>query len=180
MSMDGITIGTALPAPEAMPSAADASAILQSSSLRLSTAQKAAIIISALGPEAAGPIVERIEPAQLERFARTYAELRSIPKNVYNAVVAEFVGKFSTEDDSFNGGFAKTKDLLGQFVEADELTRVMDGINVLQFAQDGDINALHEIPIKLRYLAGTGERCALHAETHDRLHGGPANAGVDV
>ncbi len=96
----------------------------------LTTAQKAALIIAALGPEAAGPIIERIEDKHLRSFARAYAHLQSIPKEVLQGVVQEFVGHLGTDNNDIKGGYEETRELLSQFIGSDDITRLMDDIDV--------------------------------------------------
>lgn len=95
----------------------------------LSAAQKAALVIAALGPEAAGPIIERIEDKHLRAFARAYAHLRSIPKEILQGVVEEFVGRLNVASNDLKGGYEETRELLSQFISSDDITRLMDDID---------------------------------------------------
>ena len=96
----------------------------------LTSAQKAALVIAALGPESAGPIVERIDDKHLRSFARAYAQFQTIPKETLKAVIEEFVLRLSREDDDIQGGFEQTRELLSQFISSDNITRLMEDINV--------------------------------------------------
>lgn len=99
------------------------------SPLTLSAPQKAALVIAALGPEAAGPIIERIEDKHMRAFARAYARLQSVPKNVLQGVVEEFLGQFTKEDDEIKGGYEETRELLSQFVTSDKIIHLMDDLD---------------------------------------------------
>ena len=96
----------------------------------LTPPQKAALVIAALGPEAAGPIIERIEHKHLRAFAKAYAQLQTIPRASLLEIVDEFVSRLSSSDNRLKGGFEETRELLNHFISSDELTRLMDDINV--------------------------------------------------
>lgn len=95
----------------------------------LTAPQKAALIIAALGPEAAGPIVERVTDQHLRAFARAYAHLSTIPRNELLKVIKEFVGNLDTSTDELKGGFDETREILSQFKGEDEILRLMDDID---------------------------------------------------
>ena len=96
----------------------------------LSASQKAALVIAALGPELAGPIIERIDEKHLRAFAKAYAQMQKIPQAALAAVAAEFVGNLSRDDSGFiEGGFNATRDLLGNFLDSDNMMRLMDEID---------------------------------------------------
>lgn len=97
----------------------------------LSNAQRAALVIAALGPEAAGPIIERIDDKHLRAFARAYAHFQRVPRSTLTAVVEDFVQRLSSdESDDLRGGFEETRELLSQFISSDNITRLMEDINV--------------------------------------------------
>ena len=96
----------------------------------LTTPQKAALVIAALGPELAGPIIERIDEKHLRAFARAYAQMQKIPKAALTAVVEEFVDSLAKDESVIEGGYAAARDLLGNFVDSDNMMRLMDEIDV--------------------------------------------------
>jgi len=51
-----------------------------SSSVDLTSPQKAAIVLASLAPEFAGPIVERISDDNIQRFLKALRELRDVPR----------------------------------------------------------------------------------------------------
>ncbi len=112
----------ALPAP--------ANRQVSSGNMSLSNSQKAALVIAALGPEAAGPIIERIDDKHLRAFARAYAHFQTIPKSMLQSVVEEFVLCLSKDDDEMRGGFDETRELLSQFIGSDDIIRLMEDIDV--------------------------------------------------
>lgn len=95
----------------------------------LSAPQKAALIIALLGPETAGPIIEKIEDKHLRAFARAYAHLQTVPKAMLQGVVEEFINKLSKKDDEIKGGYEETRELLSQFISSDDIIRLMDDID---------------------------------------------------
>ena len=96
----------------------------------LRASQKAALVLAALGPDLAGPIIERIDEKHLRAFAKAYAQMQKIPQSALTAVAQEFVGNLSSEDSGFiEGGFDATRDLLGNFLDSDNMMRLMDEID---------------------------------------------------
>jgi len=121
-----------LPMPDLTPTRGDAARQPRDISPKsLTAAQKAALVIAALGPEAAGPIIERIEDKHLRAFARAYAHLHTIPQAALKVVAEEFVGQLGVGGGSeLKGGVQETKELLRQFISQDEIVRLMDGLDV--------------------------------------------------
>ncbi|NNE41829.1 MAG: hypothetical protein HKN14_13035 [Marinicaulis sp.] len=102
------------------------------SALGLTNAQKAALIIAALGPESAGPIIEQIDDSHLRAFARAYAHFQTVPKSTLKAVIDDFILNLSKGDsgDEIRGGVDETKELLSQFIDPENISQLMDGIEV--------------------------------------------------
>ncbi len=97
--------------------------------IMLSSPQKAALVIAALGPEAAGPIIERISDKHLRAFAEAYANLHKIPHHELMAVVEEFVSNLQEDGLEVGGGYEMTRRLLSQFKGEDEIDRLMDDVD---------------------------------------------------
>ncbi|MEE2690791.1 MAG: FliG C-terminal domain-containing protein [Pseudomonadota bacterium] len=91
--------------------------------------QKAALILAALGPEAAKPVVERVGDKHLQAFAEAYAHLRNIPRKELLAVAAEFVAQLGAGDERLKGGFDEARDLISKVKSPDEATRLLDEVN---------------------------------------------------
>ncbi len=98
--------------------------------LTLTAPQKAALIVAALGPEAAGPIIERIGDKHLRAFTRAYAHLQTVPRATLKTIVEEFVSELTQEDNEIRGGFDETREFLSQFKTSDEIIRLMDDIDI--------------------------------------------------
>lgn len=92
--------------------------------------QKAALVIAALGPEAAAPIVQKISDKHLRAFARAYAQLQTIPRNVLIKVVEDFNNCLTTDENKIKGGYEETRTILGQFISSEHIIRLMDDIDV--------------------------------------------------
>ncbi len=92
-------------------------------------AQKAALILAALGPEAAGPVIERVGDQHLRAFAEAYARLKTIPRHELTAVVEEFLGHFQSSDAALKGGFEEAKGLIEHFKGADPTKRLLEDIS---------------------------------------------------
>lgn len=122
-----------LPMPDLTPESRGGFAGLQPRDISpksLSAAQKAALVIAALGPEAAGPIIERVEDKHLRAFARAYAHLHTIPQAALKVVAEEFMSQLGGGDTELKGGVEETKELLRQFISQDEIVRLMEGLDV--------------------------------------------------
>lgn len=95
----------------------------------LTMPQKAAVLIAAMGPDVAGPIVERIGDKHLRSFARAFSQLKSVPRESIDEVINEFLEDVDCPQDEIRGGFKETQRLLSHFVASDTLTRVLDDID---------------------------------------------------
>lgn len=95
---------------------------------RLSSPQKAAVLIAAMGPDVAAPIVERIGDKHLRAFARAFSQLRTIPRAAIDQVIDEFLSDVDRPQDEIRGGFKETQRLLSHFIASDALVRVLDDI----------------------------------------------------
>ena len=93
--------------------------------------QKAALIIAALGPEAAGPIIERIGDKHLKAFAEAYARLQNVGRKDLTAIVAEFLTNVSGGErgDGLKGGFAEARSLVSHFKGEESATKLLDSID---------------------------------------------------
>lgn len=91
--------------------------------------QKAALIIAALGPEAAGPIIERIGDRHLKAFAEAYARLQNVARQDLSSVVSEFLGNVSRKEDGLKGGFEEARSLVSHFKGEDSAAKLLDTID---------------------------------------------------
>ena len=107
---------------------------------QMSTPKKAAIIIGALGSEAAGPILEQLDEASLRNFASAMCRLDRVGPDIVHATIAEFLTDLDMIESSVTGGLESARSILQQYVNDATLTRIMD---------DADSPSVHNVWQKL-------------------------------
>lgn len=110
-----------LPSPDAAPAA--------NGRAPLTPAQKAALVIAALGPDAAGPIIEKVGDRHLRAFAEACAHLAKVPREELIAVVGEFIGKLGGESQGTMGGLDQARELIARVKGPDGAARILDDID---------------------------------------------------
>ncbi|MEM9147638.1 MAG: FliG C-terminal domain-containing protein [Pseudomonadota bacterium] len=95
----------------------------------LTRQQKAAIVIGVLGPEAAGPLLERLDENSLRGFAAGMARLKRIEPEVVNSVIREFLHELDRADSTIRGGLKLARGLLERHLDESTLTRILDGVD---------------------------------------------------
>ncbi len=95
----------------------------------LTRQQKAAIIIGVIGPEAAGPLLERLDEPSLRGFAEGMATLKRIEPETVTATIREFLGELGRADTTVRGGLKIARDILERHVDAATLSRILDGVD---------------------------------------------------
>lgn len=95
----------------------------------LSRAQKAALVLAVLGPDAAGPIIERVGDQHLRAFAEAYARVKRIPREQLTEIVAEFVSNFAGADGDIYGSFERAKELIAHFKGEDPTDRLLEDVS---------------------------------------------------
>lgn len=90
----------------------------------LTAPEKAAVIISLLGPENAGPIVEKIEDRQLRAFMTALENLQQIPRESMLRVVADFITELQGRRGGFKGGQEAAKELAKSMFPEERVTRL--------------------------------------------------------
>lgn len=96
----------------------------------LTQPQKAAIIIGALGPDAASPILEKFDEAILRTFATAMSQLRNVKPDTVEAAVKHFVHEISLMDRSVRGGMGGVRDLLQPILNNASLQRIIDHVDM--------------------------------------------------
>jgi flagellar motor switch protein FliG len=97
---------------------------------QLTRQQKAAIIIGALGPEAAGPLLERLDEASLRGFAEGMAQLRRIEPETVSRTIREFLEELTRPTPRLAGGLKTARGMLEQHVDEGTLMRILDDVDV--------------------------------------------------
>ena len=127
---------TALAAP---PSAGGAAAALagpeehaeesQASRGVLSLADKAAIIIAALGPEAAPHVLQGVGETTIRRFAQAMSGLWRISPDVLEQTIADFTQELGARQ-TIRGGASEARRILRELLDDDSVSRIMDDVDV--------------------------------------------------
>jgi flagellar motor switch protein FliG len=79
---------------------------------RLEGARKAAIVLLALGKDAAAEVIQGLRDTEVERIASEMARIRAVPREVQERVLAEFSGAMSSGSGGAGGGVEKATELL--------------------------------------------------------------------
>ncbi len=88
--------------------------------------EKAAMILTAIGPELAAGFLKEISPPDMERFARALAGLGKIRQELLDAVIVEFLEAL-TSGPEISGGANAARKLLGAVMGEGDVSRLLDG-----------------------------------------------------
>jgi flagellar motor switch protein FliG len=91
-----------------------------------SAIEKAAIILTAIGPETGGSFLRGLAEADLQRLAKALSGLGKISQQVLDAVIVEFLEALTSGPDVAGGAKAARK-LLGAVLDENEVARLLDG-----------------------------------------------------
>ncbi len=95
----------------------------------LTPAEKAAVIISALGPESAPHVLQGMGETTIRRFAQAMSGLWEISPEVLERTVSEFVAELGTHGE-VRGGAAEARRILREVLDADSVSRIMDDVDM--------------------------------------------------
>lgn len=95
---------------------------------RLEPAEKAAIILVALGPETAARLLSEIGERRLHRFARIVNGLAEVPADVVERVIAEFLHKIE-DTRSVGGGAVEARRFLSEVLDKDRVNQIMGDLD---------------------------------------------------
>lgn len=90
----------------------------------LTAAQKAAVIITLLGSDKAGPLMEMVEDRHLRTFVKSYEKLNAVPRSVLLAAVADFVTQLHQSLGSLQGGAKKARAFTEETLNEDRVARI--------------------------------------------------------
>lgn len=91
--------------------------------------EKAAVILTAVGPELASGILRELSEPEMARFARAIGGLGKVPQDVLDAVIVEFI-ELLTSGPELSGGAHAARRLLSAVVgDEDAVQRLIDGRN---------------------------------------------------
>ncbi|HVL22387.1 MAG TPA: FliG C-terminal domain-containing protein [Amaricoccus sp.] len=89
--------------------------------------EKAAVILTAVGPELASGILRALPEPEMARFARAIGGLGRIPQEVLDAVIVEFLELLATGPELSGGAQAGRRLLSAVLDDDDEVQRLLDG-----------------------------------------------------
>jgi flagellar motor switch protein FliG len=89
--------------------------------------EKAAMILTAIGPEHAAGFLRELAEPDMERFARAINGLGKISQEVLDAVIVEFLELLTTGPEISGGSKAARKLLAAVLDDEDEVQRLIDG-----------------------------------------------------
>jgi len=90
---------------------------------------KAAILLFALGPEAAAPIVQGLDDRILTRLSRRMSELGKIEVETLNNVVDEYLQMHDSEDPMYHSDRSNVSNLLHYAVEQERAHQIMENLD---------------------------------------------------
>ncbi len=93
----------------------------------LTPPQKAAVILSALGPEGAAPVLRSLSEDEVRTFARASSEIRELSRETVEAVIQEFLD--GLEDDGLTMTPDRLKRLLGSIMSEDAIERILEDMH---------------------------------------------------
>lgn len=91
--------------------------------------EKAAMILAAIGPAQAAGVLRDLGSGDMERFARALSGLGSVPQEVFDAVIVEFLEAL-TEGPEVRGGARTARKLLAGVLGDGEVARLLGGAPV--------------------------------------------------
>lgn len=94
----------------------------------LDAAEKAAVILVVLGPEAAAPLLGRLGERPMRRFAGAVARLPEVPKDSVSAIVEDFLIALG-DQAAVRGGLDEARRILGAILDEETLARVLEDID---------------------------------------------------
>jgi flagellar motor switch protein FliG len=89
--------------------------------------EKAAMILTAIGPELAAGFLRDLAEPDMERFARAISGLGKISQDVLDAVIGEFLELLTTGPEISGGSKAARKLLAAVLEDEDEVQRLIEG-----------------------------------------------------
>jgi flagellar motor switch protein FliG len=110
--------------------AAAVAAMAPAAHRRLTRQQKAAIIIGALGIDAAGPLLEQLDEGALRSFTAAMSSLRRVDPETVRHTIAEFLDAIRAEESVVRGGLNRAREVLEPHVTDNVLSRLLDDVDM--------------------------------------------------
>lgn len=96
---------------------------------RMTPAEKATVVLVALGPETASRLLAEVGEQRLRRFARIVKDLREISPEAVERVIAEFLHKIE-DSRSIGGGADEARRFLGEVLDQNEVNQIMGDLDI--------------------------------------------------
>lgn len=90
--------------------------------------QKAAIVLSLIDANSAADLLKDFNERTLLQFAKAVSELKPVPPRLVEQVALEFLSELSERTD-VKGGISQVREFLGQFLDADNVERIIQELN---------------------------------------------------
>ncbi len=100
----------------------------QNDNLNLTSQQKAAIVLASMGPEFAGPVVEKISDENMKRFITALRELREVPREKILAVIADFIVEMNGRQGLLKAGPGKAMEIAQGILDGERFERLTSGV----------------------------------------------------
>src|SRR5450432_1916363 len=101
--------------------------VLQSSGRTLSGAERAAVLLLALGDEHGAPIWKALDDEEVKEVSQIMSNLGTVPSSLIESMLIDFVSQMSTTD-SMLGSYESTERLLQKFLPKERVGGVMEEI----------------------------------------------------
>lgn len=96
--------------------------------LSLAPADKAAIVLAALGPEAAPSVLRGMGEGAIRRFAQAMSNLWKVSPEELDQVISDFIGELGGKGD-VKVGSAEARRILSEMLDNDSVSRIMDDVD---------------------------------------------------
>jgi flagellar motor switch protein FliG len=96
---------------------------------QLTLADKAAVIIAALGPDAAPRVLQGMGEPTIRRFAQAMSGLWRISPEVLEQTIIDFTDELGSHQ-TIRGGVSEARRILRELLDDDSVSRIMDDVDV--------------------------------------------------
>jgi len=94
---------------------------------RLTDVEKAAVILTALGPKVAATLLEGFDRSRIQRFAHAVNDMHEISAATVNSTIVEFLTQLEQEAGIAGGG-NETRRFLEEFMEKEQVNQLMEDV----------------------------------------------------
>ncbi len=94
--------------------------------------QKAAIVIAMLGPDSAGPVIEKIGDQHLKAFIRAFENMKMIPREVLVTAVEDFITKLQITSNSLKCGQKEARQLAEELLDDERAEKIFGSAQIIE------------------------------------------------